>query len=427
MKTKMNSWWGTSGFSCSTLTNSKLLALFLVLGFTLCAQNAFAEDPGAPSDNGVQPEYVEGNPTCFELTGVEGLLEYRINDPGDGMWSNGEINVDIDIQPDKTFDWTVSGGVIIQSIFVKGGPAGNLYEYYADSGEITLSDGGLHSPVNHKNGNYYGLSHISFCYTPGAPDIKLTKDCTFDSVVDGEALKYNYVLTVENTGTLPLFDITVVDTTAEGVDGAGSHTYNHDGLEPGATKQFNGSFVIGQNGILNHATVTAAIEDNGPVEVDDMASWDCPSQEIPGSLSLEKDCNVVVVLNDNLDYGLQVNYSGEVCNTSAVTMLDVEVEDVVGGNIIATHDIGTLTPAGTMGACAEFQGSYVPVPGDGELGDEGQAGFYVRAFSDTVEASGVTFFGLPVDAMPADAECTLCPQCVDMEMCPAPASAINLE
>ncbi|WP_105254802.1 DUF7507 domain-containing protein [Pseudoalteromonas sp. T1lg75] len=424
MKTNMNLWCGTGEFSCVTSTIKKILALFLVLGFALSTQNAFAAHPGAPSDNGVQPMSVDGNPTCSELsTGIEGLMEFRINDPGEGMFGDGDIMVDIDIQPDKTFDWTVSGGVIIQSIFVKGGPGGNLYEYYSDGGAITTSDGGLHSPVNHKNGNYYGLSHISFCYTPGLPEITLVKDCTFGEVVGGDALRYNYELTVTNTGTLPLWDVKVVDTTAEGIDGAGSHTTNVGYLDVDGSQIITGSFVVSQNGILNHAMATGATEPGGPVATEDMASWECPEQNLLGSLSLEKDCDVVVVLNGYGDYGLQVNYSGEVCNTSEITINDVFVQDNKDPN---PHFIGTLTPMGTPGACADYAGSYVPVPGEGELG-EGTPGFYVGAFTDMVTATGVPVFGDLSPVMPAEAECTLCPQCVDMEMCPTPASAINLE
>lgn len=425
MKNHMILWCGTREVSCTNITIvNKLFAVFLALMFAFSAQNALANDPGDPSDNGVQPEFVGGNPTCGDLMGnIDGLVEYRIDGSqlGDSMLGDGDLSVTIDVQPDKTFDWTVSGG-IVYSIFVKGGPGGNLYEYYMEGGEITYSDGNLHSPVNSKNGNYYGLSHVSFCYVPGAPEITLVKDCTFSEVVNGDSLKYNYELTVTNTGTLKLYDIVVTDDTAEGIDGAGTHTTIIDMLDPEASQVINGTLTVGQNGILNHASAKAAIEPGGEVATEDTASWECPEQNILGSLSLEKDCNVVVVLNDYGDFGLQVNYSGEVCNTSEVTINNVLVQDNKDPD---PHVIGTLTPMGTMGACDTFEGSYVPVPGDGELGEDGVSGFYVGAFKDVVDATGTPVFGELEPVMPAEAECTLCPQCKDLDMCPAPSSEMS--
>ncbi|WP_105215405.1 DUF7507 domain-containing protein [Pseudoalteromonas sp. T1lg22] len=425
MKTKMNSWWGTSGFSCSTFSTSKLLALFLVLGFTLCAQNAFAGDPGPASDRGIQPMFESGNPTCSDLIGpIDGLVEYRIDgsELGNMNLGDGDLSVTIDVKPDKTFDWTSSGGVIY-SIFVKGGPNGNLYDY--ESTGFTW-DGGLHSPVNENNGNYYGLSHVSFCYVPGEADIEITKTCTGNGPDGaGTALVYGYKLTVENTGDFTLYDIVAVDDTAEAIDGAGSHTYTLEMLEPGEKHDFEGSFTTNDNGFDNHASVKAAVEDGGEKDVEDSGMGICPPQEIPGELSLTKDCDVVVVLNDYGDYGLQVNYSGEICNESAVAITLTSVTDNKD-NDGPTVDNYELAPTGSPGACTDYYGSYVPVPGEGELG-EGTPGFDVGAFMDTVSASGITAFGLPVDAPDAMATCTLCPQCVDMEMCPAPASAINLE
>ncbi|END3383074.1 hypothetical protein ABL118_001633 [Vibrio alginolyticus] len=425
MESNINSCWITNVLSCANITKAKLLALLLVvLSFVLSTQNALANDPGEPTDNGVHPMFVEGNPTCSDLMGnVEGLVEYRIDGDqlGDGVLGDGELSVTIDVQPDKTFDWSSSGG-IVHSIFVKGGPNGNFYEYYSDGGVITYSDGNLHSPVNPKNGNYYGLSHVSFCYTLGEPEITLVKECTFGEVVGGDSLRFNYKLTVTNSGTVPLYDIVVTDDTAEDIDGLGSHTTNIGMLDLDDSQVINGSFVINQNGILNHASAKAATEVGGEVATQDTASWDCPEQNLIGSLSLEKDCDVLVVLNDYGHYGLQVNYSGEVCNTSEVTINNVFVTDDKDAD---PQFIGTLTPMGTIGACAPYSGSYVPVPGEDELG-EGTPGFYVGAFKDMVTATGVPVFGDLAPVMPAEAECTLCPQCVDLEMCPAPASDLNL-
>ncbi|MBS3798764.1 hypothetical protein [Pseudoalteromonas sp. BDTF-M6] len=428
MKTNVKFWWGTSWFSCVTITMKNLFTLFLVIGLALSTQNAFADDPdpGPASDNGVQPVYFPDNPTCADLmSDIPGLLEYRINEVGDGTFEAGDgASVDIETFSNKTFDWE-SSGMVVHSIFVKGGPGGNLYEYNPESGSITTADGNLHAPENPKNGNYYGLSHISFCYTPGVPEITITKTCTGGGFNEaGTALIYNYELTVANTGTLPLFDIKAIDTTAEDLNDEDElHTYTKDGLLPGETETFPGSFEINVNSPTNEAEVTAAIVDGGEVAVEDMTSFICPPQETAGKLSLTKDCDVLVVLNDYGDYGLQVNYSGEVCNKSEVAITGVVVQDNKDSD---AEFIGDLPPMGHPDSCKPYSGSYVPVPGEGELGD-GTPGFEVGAFTDIVTASGSTALGDDVTADPADASCTLCPQCVDMEMCPTPASAIDLE
>ncbi|WP_105200433.1 hypothetical protein [Pseudoalteromonas sp. T1lg10] len=424
MKTNVNLWWGTSWFSCVTITMKKLFTLFLVVGLALSAQNAFADHPGGPSDNGVQPIYVDGNPTCADLMGddIEGLLEYRINEVGSGTFPTGDgTSVYIDVRPDKTFDW-VASGMIVHSIFVKGGPAGNLYEY----SELTNSDGGLHSPVNHKNGNYYGLSHISFCYVPGAPDIEITKTCTESQVLsDGEGgllYEYDYRLEVTNTGTLTLYDIKATDITAENNSGnMGDHEHSIAMLDPSDPPVIiNGTFTTAVNGPENHAKVEAATEQDGTPVVNDTASFQCPDQLVEAELTITKNCNVVVV-NNNGAYGLKVNFGGEVCNESIVDIANVVVEDYTDAdNPVFIENLGTLG----AGACVPYNGSYVPTPGDGF---EATDGFSLDGFYDVVKVTGEDADGVVVLPDSDDATCTLCPQCVDMEMCPTPASAIDLE
>ena len=107
------------------------------------------------------PEEIEGNPTCGELApeGVE-WIEFKVEPVEDGTYTEGPLTVTItvdDTEDGPTVDWTSNIGV--DGVFVKGGPNGNLYTY-----DESLGDEGLHAPVNPANGDYYGLSHISFCY-----------------------------------------------------------------------------------------------------------------------------------------------------------------------------------------------------------------------------------------------------------------------
>ncbi|HHX8350240.1 TPA: hypothetical protein ACVOYN_004056 [Vibrio diabolicus] len=427
MKTIFNSWWGNKSCRCSTLCSQniltainissmfKLFTWVIAVSLVLSSQIVYASS-GDPSSRGVQPIFVEGNNTCQQLLpGIDGLIEYKLEPVTDGTFGDDMLEVVIDQQPGaKTFSWDQGDSpVIMQAIFVKGGPDGNLYNYFTD-GLLYQDDALLHAPVG-KNGRYYGLSHISFCYTPGVPDIKITKTCTFGDVVNGNTLKYNYKLTVENTGDFALYDVVATDTTAVDNDmAAGDHVFNLAMLAVGQTQEFNGSFIIDQNGITNYAEVSAALETGGGVAVSDNADWECPSQNIPGSLSLEKDCSVVVVnrFEDTgiNEYGLQVNYSGSVCNTSNVTIDGIVVIDNKDSNPI---QVGMLAPA----ECYDFTGNYEPIPGDGEglplPGEE------VRAFTDTVDASGETIFGnVVVEAITASAECTLCPTCPEPVNCP---------
>ena len=122
----------------------------------------------------VQPTTVSGNPTCAQLVNVEGVRELRIQPVVDGTFTDGTLTVTIDVRDTANgpvFDFTSNIGVL--AVFVKGGPAGNLYKYDPP----VTSDTGLHAPLNPSNNLWYGLSHLSFCYVPtGSVEIIKTDD-----------------------------------------------------------------------------------------------------------------------------------------------------------------------------------------------------------------------------------------------------------
>ncbi len=137
------------------LTALLVLTMFMTLGLS-SLMNANA----APLTNHVTPTVVTGNPSC-----PAGLTELKVEPvPGaDGNYNfdDGTLFVTITIvntADGPTFNWTSNIGV--DAVIVKGGPNANVYNY---SPEAT-SDTGLHAPVNSSNGQYFGLSHISFCY-----------------------------------------------------------------------------------------------------------------------------------------------------------------------------------------------------------------------------------------------------------------------
>jgi hypothetical protein len=139
------------------------LATFTTVAVVLMLAMPFtAGTASATVDN---PETVEGNPTCGNFTA--GGTEFKIEKsnslgPTDsGQYTDGLLIVDLMIrQTDDgpVFDWTANFGVDV--VVAKGGPKANVYRY----SPIAIADTGLHAPMNTESGEWYGLSHISFCY-----------------------------------------------------------------------------------------------------------------------------------------------------------------------------------------------------------------------------------------------------------------------
>jgi hypothetical protein len=110
----------------------------------------------------VEPETVDGNPTCGDFT--DGGIEFKIENPGDGTYTHDDFSVDLAVYETSMgpeFDWSSNLGVDV--VVAKGGPNANVYRY----NPTVTGDKGLHSPVN-PSGEWCGLSHISFCYIEGA-------------------------------------------------------------------------------------------------------------------------------------------------------------------------------------------------------------------------------------------------------------------
>jgi hypothetical protein len=137
-----------------------VLALLGAIAAFAVTAVAWANHPGDKSPNAESVTYVAGNPTCPAGT-IQGL---KI-DPG----SNGSFGpADVTNYDGKTFDWTLTAThqYDMAAVIVKGGPNANIFWYDYASGGLDDSDTGLHSPVNHHNGKYYGISHIQFCLDP---------------------------------------------------------------------------------------------------------------------------------------------------------------------------------------------------------------------------------------------------------------------
>ena len=104
----------------------------------------------------VDPVPKDGNPTCGDFN--SSWTQLKVEPVANGTFTDGTLSVTISNFDGHTLDWSSNIGV--SSVFVKGGPNGNLYTYDPP----VTSDTGLHPQVNPNNGQYYGFSHVSFCY-----------------------------------------------------------------------------------------------------------------------------------------------------------------------------------------------------------------------------------------------------------------------
>jgi LPXTG-motif cell wall-anchored protein len=137
----------------------------MVIG-AVCLIGASQGSAGANSgqDSTTSAAEVGENATCADLA-PEGAtwIEFKVEPVEDGTFSDGTLTVTIDVRDTDdgpVFDWTSNIGV--DAVLVKGGPGGLLYVY--DPPAESTGDTGLHAPVNPKNGKFFGLSHVSFCY-----------------------------------------------------------------------------------------------------------------------------------------------------------------------------------------------------------------------------------------------------------------------
>ncbi|MFJ8588896.1 hypothetical protein ACIRD2_30165 [Streptomyces sp. NPDC093595] len=142
------------------------VGMITAVALGLAAGPASAQ-PGPPSDAGVQPVEVAGNPTFASLDPeVWGTFNcqgqpIRIEDPEEGDTS-GPITI-TNIDANNTFDFEVDEDFAVIGVIVKGGPNANVYDYRPTG---IQADENLHAPINPNNGQFYGLSHIDFCVVP---------------------------------------------------------------------------------------------------------------------------------------------------------------------------------------------------------------------------------------------------------------------
>jgi hypothetical protein len=153
-------------FSVLLLASLLVLSLIPVLNFGL------ALSPARVHAAQVTPTTVPDNPSC-----PAGTIALKVEPVADGTYTDGTLTVTIDVRntaDGPVFDFTANLGV--DAVIVKGGPDADVYQYDPPS-EVT-ADTALHAPVNPNNNNFYGLSHISFCYDVEPPTATSTSTNT---------------------------------------------------------------------------------------------------------------------------------------------------------------------------------------------------------------------------------------------------------
>ena len=317
---------------------ASLLVLFtFALGqASLTSVAATADTPGGPSGDGVQPIFMAGNPNCRSvMTSAQFLFEHKTGVPQDATINlafdglSGTLVISVN-ESAETFDFTLTGDFVAAGVIVKGGSNANFYDYRPDG---NAADTGLHAPVNPSNGKFFGLSHISFCLmeeTPPveAPEIDVEKSCP-DSVGAGSEIEYT--ITVENTGTEALVDVSVDDTLL------GDITADFDvdlsaGLAVGAiaTATVTHTPAPGVDPVIN--TVTATGTGAGSA-VEDSDTDSCETDvTTPGpAIQIVKGGPALVHRGDTITYRF------EVTNVGDVELFDVTLTD-------PRCDAGTIDP-----------------------------------------------------------------------------------
>lgn len=372
-----------------------------------------------PNGPEVPAIFTPGNQTCGTLT--PGSVEFKVDNPADGTFTSGTTTVTIDVRQTSAgtvFDWTSFSGGTVQSIFVKGGPDGNLYDY-AGNGVVVSHDDGLHSPLNDNNGRWYGLSHISFCYIPGAPHIDVTKVCVNPAFLPGppEQIRYTIEGKVTNDGDGALQNVALSDNPAtEGVfqafacdangrpTGATTGDFPLASLAEGASVCYRATFLSATSGPSDTVTVTADSAQFA-TSVQDTAGTTCPQLVLEGRLQVTKDC--AVVLEETGDQiVVRVNWEGTVTNPAdsdfALTNVTVLNNQPAANTVVANY------PTLAIGESQNFSGFYYP----SAIGGPSPGNPLCAQFSDTLSASGTgpAIIGSPtITAVPDEALCKLCP------------------
>ena len=203
----------------------------LIAAPSLVQASTGTASPGEPSGDGVEPIYIDGNPSCATLNANNGKFSsitsnwgFKIDKSPNGTFTltepPGELtggapslpgqSVTISNSDGTYFDWAATLG--IDAVIVKGGPNSDAFVYDPED----RADTDLHPPVNPNNHKYYGISHIEFCFDGGEEpppptdtDLEIEKTASTASAAPGETVTYTF--TVKNNGPAAAHDVVVSD------------------------------------------------------------------------------------------------------------------------------------------------------------------------------------------------------------------------
>ena len=203
----------------TTIAIGIALALVLTMG-VLAMFKAQADTPtlqaGAPSEEGIQPEVIQGdNPQCSDLgdylpASGDHSLKFDPPTAGTKTSTDGYLTATVDNVYNDTyngytgqfFDWHSNRPVDL--VIAKGANGADSYAYDLTTvpGPAT-SDGHLHAPIN-ASGSYANLSHMDFCYKV-RPDVSKTANASFTRTYKWKIAKSvdksNLNLSMGGTGT----------------------------------------------------------------------------------------------------------------------------------------------------------------------------------------------------------------------------------
>lgn len=257
--------------------------------------------------------------------------------------------------------------------------------------------------------------------------VSVTKTCASPQLL-GNSIRYSITGQVLNDGGGALQSISLVDNPPLDANSLGYFTCDANGqptqtstsaapLAAGAAVCYRGTITSNTNGPSDTITVTAS---TGSGSVSDNASATCPQLQVNTGMTVSKACDVDIV-QQNSQLVLKVNYGGSVCNTSDVALNNVKVCETHGLIIPSGQTPCTVSPRtefsiGTLaaGACANYQtyGTASYFPSNADFGSLTQPEINPVKFKDQVGAVGTppAIFNLPqVSAIPAEAQCGLCP------------------
>ncbi|PLX81608.1 MAG: hypothetical protein C0616_04755 [Desulfuromonas sp.] len=251
--------------------------------------------------------------------------------------------------------------------------------------------------------------------------IDVTKNCANPQLNNAnDMIIYDITGSVINNGFGTVYDIVVTDNPAFD-SGSLDYVQCNDLLTPQSPDSLAGgasicytattTVTLANNGTSDTVTATANSVDNDPsTQLSDTAGDTCPNLQVSPDLSVDKSCYTDLDIVGG-KVVVQVNVSGEICNTGDSLITNAGVEDSEAGVLLSGQTLNApadpLNPTIAEGACAAYSGTYYP---DASLDIDGDPTTVPgeAVFKDTVTAGGTDIFGSAVGPEYDNAQCPLC-------------------